>query len=72
MVIQKQDQLIYLKLIHVSINWCYRVIIRPMKLKKWQLTNFFCIIIIIDYRDIETLKKKLTIAISNAEGFGLE
>ena len=25
-----------------------------------------------DYRDKETLKRKLTIAISNAEGFGLE
>ena len=25
-----------------------------------------------DYRDKELLKKKLTIAISNAEGFGLE
>jgi hypothetical protein len=25
-----------------------------------------------DYKDKETLKKKLTIAISNAEGFGLE
>ena len=26
----------------------------------------------LDYKDKETLKKKLTIAISNAEGFGLE
>ena len=26
----------------------------------------------LDYNDKETLKKKLTIAISNAEGFGLE
>ena len=31
-----------------------------------------CIFFLIDYNDKETLKKKLTIAISNAEGFGLE
>ena len=32
-------------------------------------TKFFSSL---DYNDKETLKKKLTIAISNAEGFGLE
>jgi len=43
---------------------------RPEKLP--EAHTCFNQLVLPDYRDKETLKKKLTIAISNAEGFGLE
>ena len=36
------------------------------------LNHFLFQLVLPDYKDKETLMKKLTIAISNAEGFGLE
>ena len=46
----------------------------PIFFFRFQATQniFYQIFFSLDYNDKETLKKKLTIAISNAEGFGLE